>query len=157
MLEALCSLLLRSPEVACILAKASASLRYTAGRSAVCNCTLSSYLAVRLLMLALVSSLRLSLPGALLDAEGWRWAPSIRKHRIDSLLLQHRRGPSFRFLLQATLGVENRRACPSGLPKFFNEALPVFIAEQFLPLVIGGSSSWNFPKAPVATMVLAKL
>ena len=42
-----------------------------------------------------------------------------------------------------------------GLPKVFNEALP--ISEQFFSLVIGGSSSWNFSKAPVAAMVPTKL
>ena len=33
----------------------------------------------------------------------------------------------------------------------------MFIAKQFLSLVIGGFSSWNFSKAPVAAMVLTKL
>ena len=92
----------------------------------------------------------------LLDAEGWRWVPFIRKRRIDFLLLHRRRGPPFRFLLQATSGVEDRRAC-SGLLKVFNEALPVFIAEQFLFLVIGGFSSWNFSKTPVAAVVFTQL
>ena len=63
-------------------------------------------------------------------------APSFRKHRFDFLLLQHRR---------------------LGLPRVFNEALPVHIAEQFLSLVSGGFSYWNSSQTPVAAMVFTKL
>ena len=74
------------PAVACILAKARHSLYCTAGWSVVCiassfhawqyDCTCSSWCLMRLGCRRLLAD------------EGWRWVPSIKKHRNDSLLLQ---------------------------------------------------------------------
>ena len=99
-------------------------------------------LAVRLLMLVLVSSMRLSLPDAcsMLKA-GAGHHPS---GNIASISCCCSNGVP-------TLSLPVHL----GLPKVFNEALP--ISEQFFSLVIGGFSSWNFSKAPVAAMVLTKL
>ena len=69
----------------------------------------------------------------LLDDEGWCWAPSVRKQRNDSLLLQHLRRPLFRFLLKVTREQEIGVPVHSGLFKVFTEVLPVVAAEKFFP------------------------
>ena len=75
-LEALCLLFLGCSEADHLLAIASDSLQYTAGWSAMCSRTLSSYLAVPLLMPILASLLRLSLPDALILKAGAGHHPS---------------------------------------------------------------------------------
>ena len=75
------------PAVACILAKARLSLHCTAGWSAVCNCTFPLLLGSTIAHAPLGVLMRLGARRLLAD-EGWLWAPSIRKHRNASLLLQ---------------------------------------------------------------------
>ena len=60
-----------------------------------------------------------------------------------------------RFVFEATLEQKILVLVYFVLPKV-NEALPAVFAEQ-LPLVIGGSFSWQSLKTPVAAKVLTKL
>ena len=92
-----------------------------------------------------------------LDAESWRWAPSIKKIRMGSLLPQPRLSSWPHFASSLRLFWNEAPACLSmSLPHVFSEALTVVSAEQFL-MVIGGSLSGQSPKAPVAAMVFTTL
>ena len=74
------------------------------------------------------SSMRLSLPAAY-SMQRLASVPIIWKHRISFLLLQHRRGPPFRILLQAVLEQEASMPVHLGLSRVFNEALSVVLVE----------------------------
>ena len=147
-----CQLTFLCPKVVCIFAKASASLQYTADWSAVCNCTLSSYSAARLLML-LWRCRCASVPDACLPRAGVGTDHRGSHCLLDSVVLAWTT-PSLAF--PGSSGTENRRAVHLGLPKSsMRFCLRLLLSSS--PLVISGFFSWNFSRTHVASMVLTQL
>ena len=151
--KASCSLLLICPEVACILAKqAPACSILQVG----VQCAIAPFLvlAVRSLMLLLVSSMRFSLPAACLMLKA-----GTGHHPLGSVAsiccccsveVAHPFASSSRQLW-------SRRLLITACRKSSMRLCLCLLLEQFLSLVIGGFSSWNFSKTPVAALVFAQL
>ena len=146
-----CSLLRICPE-GLHLGQTGTSLQYTASSSAVCNCTLPRTGSAIAHASGVVDTPQFAC--RLLDAEGWHWAPSIRKRRIDccccSVEVAQPVASSSRQLWSGRPLITACRKSPMRLCLCLS-------LERFLSLVIGGFSSWNFSKTPEAALVFAQL
>ncbi len=152
MFEALCPLIFLCPEVVCIFGHRECLFAVYFGLE--CSVQLHPLFIFggAIAHAPLASSVHHSCPT---PARCWRLAlaPTIEGRRIDFLLLQHRRGPLLRSLLQAALeqkiGVFSS-SLPLSLLRFCLWLLP-----SSSSLAISGFSSWSFSRPPA--MVLTKL